>query len=108
VFTKDDDFAEWVRRGRAGPVIVWVRIGNASNPALIEQFERSFAMVLAQLETGRALSNCAEALATFSFVKPRRLPLTFERFRACYETRAPSADRRRFRVRRSDDHEPRP
>ena len=52
VVTKDEDFAEWVRRGRSGPVIVWVRVGNASNPMLISHFERVFPLVLKQLESG--------------------------------------------------------
>jgi predicted nuclease of predicted toxin-antitoxin system len=28
--TKDEDFAEWVRRGRPGPQVVWLRIGNCA------------------------------------------------------------------------------
>ena len=55
VITKDEDFAEWVRRGRSGPVVVWVRIGNASNPTLLAHFERGFPFVLAQLESGARL-----------------------------------------------------
>ncbi len=55
VITKDEDFAEWVRRGRSGPVVVWVRIGNASNPTLLAQFERGFPFVLTQLEGGARL-----------------------------------------------------
>ena len=53
--TKDEDFAEWVRRGRHGPVVVWVRIDNASNPTLISCFERGFPFVLAQSENGSRL-----------------------------------------------------
>ena len=55
VITKDDDFAEWVRRGRSGPAVVWVRIGNASNPTLLAHFERGFPLVLAQLQNGARL-----------------------------------------------------
>ena len=55
VITKDEDFAEWVRRGRAGPVVVWVRIGNASNPTLLARFERGFPLVLKQLTAGARL-----------------------------------------------------
>ena len=48
--TKDEDFAERVRRGRPGPVVVWLRIGNCSNhlrtwlepllPAIVSQIEQ--------------------------------------------------------------------
>lgn len=34
IVSKDEDFAEWVRRGRPGPAVVWFRIGNCSNRAL--------------------------------------------------------------------------
>ncbi|HVV00617.1 MAG TPA: DUF5615 family PIN-like protein [Verrucomicrobiae bacterium] len=35
VVTKAEDFAEWVRRGRVGPAVVWLRIGNSSKSALL-------------------------------------------------------------------------
>ncbi len=28
IITKDEDFAEWVRRGRPGPAVVWLRVGT--------------------------------------------------------------------------------
>ena len=34
VVTKDEDFAQRAQTGTAGPVIVWLRIGNTSNAAL--------------------------------------------------------------------------
>jgi predicted nuclease of predicted toxin-antitoxin system len=36
IISKDEDFAEWVRRGRPGPSVVWLRIGNSSRRALFE------------------------------------------------------------------------
>jgi predicted nuclease of predicted toxin-antitoxin system len=34
IVTKDEDFAERVRRGRPGPAVVWLRIGNSSSRSL--------------------------------------------------------------------------
>ena len=34
IFTKDEDFASRRLRSRAGPVVVWLRVGNCSTPAL--------------------------------------------------------------------------
>lgn len=36
VITKDEDFAERTKRTPTGPVIIWLRIGNATNRALIQ------------------------------------------------------------------------
>ena len=36
--TKDEDFAERVRRNRPAPVIVWLRIGNVSSRFLRQWF----------------------------------------------------------------------
>jgi len=34
IVTKDEDFAQRTQAGAAGPVIVWLRVGNTSNAAL--------------------------------------------------------------------------
>ena len=34
IVTKDEDFAQRAQTGAAGPVIVWLRLGNTSNAAL--------------------------------------------------------------------------
>ena len=34
IVTKDEDFAQRAQSGTAGPVIVWLRVGNTSNAAL--------------------------------------------------------------------------
>lgn len=34
IITKDEDFAQRAQAGAAGPVIVWLRIGNTSNASL--------------------------------------------------------------------------
>lgn len=34
--TKDEDFSERVLRSPTGPAVIWLRIGNCSNQALLE------------------------------------------------------------------------
>jgi len=36
IVTKDEDFAERTARTTSGPVIVWLRIGNATNRVLLQ------------------------------------------------------------------------
>src|SRR2546422_4567569 len=36
ILTKDEDFAERAARELHGPVIVWLRVGNATNRALLQ------------------------------------------------------------------------
>jgi predicted nuclease of predicted toxin-antitoxin system len=55
IITKDEDFAEWVRRGRAGPAIVWLRIGNSSKRALLVWLEPLLPAIVRQLEQGDRL-----------------------------------------------------
>ena len=38
IVSKDEDFALRVMLGRPGPSVVWVRIGNCSNRALLDWF----------------------------------------------------------------------
>ena len=46
IVTKDEDFAERTARTAAGPVIVWLRIGNATNRALLEWLEPRWSSVI--------------------------------------------------------------
>ena len=55
VVTKDEDFAEWVRRGRRGPPVVWLRIGNSSTPVLLTWFEPLLPRVVQKLQQGEKL-----------------------------------------------------
>ena len=55
IITKDEDFAEWVRRGRVGPAVVWLRIGNCSNLALQAWLEPLLPAIIRQLEQGERL-----------------------------------------------------
>jgi predicted nuclease of predicted toxin-antitoxin system len=50
IVTKDEDFAEWVRRGRLGPSVVWLRIGNSSTRNLLVWLEPLLPLIIQQLE----------------------------------------------------------
>jgi predicted nuclease of predicted toxin-antitoxin system len=50
IVTKDENFAERTARTAVGPVIVWLRIGNATNRALLEWLEpRWYSVVQAEV-----------------------------------------------------------
>jgi predicted nuclease of predicted toxin-antitoxin system len=53
--TKDEDFAEWVRRGQKGPQVLWLRLGNSSTRALLAWFSPVFPLAVWQLEEGARL-----------------------------------------------------
>jgi predicted nuclease of predicted toxin-antitoxin system len=55
VVSKDEDYAEWVRRGRPGPSVVWIRLGNATSRELIRWITPLFPIALRQLEAGARL-----------------------------------------------------
>ncbi len=55
IISKDEDFAEWVRRGRLGPAIVWLRIGNCSNRALQTWLEPLLPLIVRKLSEGERL-----------------------------------------------------
>ena len=55
IITKDEDFANRRVLAAAGPVVVWVRLGNARNNALIDWLERGFPFMLEAIERGEAL-----------------------------------------------------
>lgn len=39
ILTKDEDFRELAKIADSGPLVVWLRIGNATNPVLRAWFE---------------------------------------------------------------------
>ena len=51
IVSKDEDFA-WRRNQAHGPQVVWLRIGNTANAALIRHLERVWPTVLECLESG--------------------------------------------------------
>jgi len=55
IVSKDEDFAEWVRRGRSGPQVVWLRIGNSSNRALQAWLDPLLPLIVSKLEEGERL-----------------------------------------------------
>jgi predicted nuclease of predicted toxin-antitoxin system len=55
IITKDEDFAEWVRRGRPGPQVVWLRIGNSAKRELLRWLEPLLPAILRQLQQGDRL-----------------------------------------------------
>lgn len=55
VVAKDEDFAKWVRRGRIGPSVVWLRVGNCSRRVLLSWLEPLLADILHQLDQGERL-----------------------------------------------------
>jgi predicted nuclease of predicted toxin-antitoxin system len=50
--TKDEDFVERFRRQKGGPVIVWLRIGNAANVALLAWFLQILPAIVTRLQSG--------------------------------------------------------
>ncbi len=55
IVTKDEDYAEWVRRGRAGPSVVWIRVGNCSRRTLLAWIAPLWPTVIRRLEEGARL-----------------------------------------------------
>ena len=55
ILTKDEDFAERCMASPQAPVVVWLRIGNASRRALIAWLEPRLPEIEARLEQGEKL-----------------------------------------------------
>ena len=55
IITKDDDFVERFRRLPNGPVIVWLRIGNACNRVLLAWFMPSLPALVQRIDAGDRL-----------------------------------------------------
>jgi predicted nuclease of predicted toxin-antitoxin system len=55
ILTKDEDFVDRFRRRAGVPVIIWLRIGNASNRRLLVWFLPALPAVLRRLESGDRL-----------------------------------------------------
>lgn len=55
VVTKDEDFVELVLQTSSAPQVVWLRIGNCTNPALFEWFEPLLPGVVRALEAGHRI-----------------------------------------------------
>lgn len=55
IITKDEDFAVRSQRTAAGPVIVWLRVGNTSNRALRAWLEPRLAGIVQLVSQGSRL-----------------------------------------------------
>jgi predicted nuclease of predicted toxin-antitoxin system len=55
IVTKDEDFVGLAQQMVSGPVVIWLRVGNTSNPALMEWLAPRWPQVLAQLAQGHRL-----------------------------------------------------
>ncbi|NOT47566.1 MAG: DUF5615 family PIN-like protein [Acidobacteria bacterium] len=55
IVTKDEDFAERTARTASGPVIVWLRIGNSTNRALLQWLEPRWPTISQLLNDGNRL-----------------------------------------------------
>jgi predicted nuclease of predicted toxin-antitoxin system len=55
IITKDEDFAERASRAVNAPIIVWLRIGNATNRVLLAWLQPRWPQVLTLLEEGHHL-----------------------------------------------------
>ena len=55
IVTKDEDFVERYRRQASGPVIVWLRIGNSANAALLSWFLPILPAVVKRIRSGDRL-----------------------------------------------------
>jgi len=60
VITKDQDFAERLLASRSAPVIVWLRIGNTSNLALLAWLLPLWPDVISRIESGDNLVEVRE------------------------------------------------
>ena len=49
IVTKDRDFAVWASARRAGPQVVWLRLGNATTRSLLAWLEPRWPSILALL-----------------------------------------------------------
>ncbi|HEX4139788.1 MAG TPA: DUF5615 family PIN-like protein [Candidatus Methylacidiphilales bacterium] len=55
IVTKDEDFAERCLVAADAPVVIWLRIGNATNPELLDWLLPLWPLVLLRIEAGDKL-----------------------------------------------------
>jgi len=55
VITKDEDFGERTTRSSTGPVILWLRVGNATNRVLLQWLTPRWTQITALLDAGHRL-----------------------------------------------------
>jgi len=52
ILTKDEDFAERCMAGNQVPAVIWLRLGNATNPELLGWFMPRWSSMLGRLKAG--------------------------------------------------------
>jgi predicted nuclease of predicted toxin-antitoxin system len=60
IVTKDEDFAVRHMTETSGPQVVWLRIGNSTNPALLQWLEPLWANIIRELRMGQGLVEVGE------------------------------------------------
>jgi predicted nuclease of predicted toxin-antitoxin system len=55
LLTKDEDFVAIRQGAPGGPAVCWLRIGNATNPALLAWIGKVFPAVVAALDAGETM-----------------------------------------------------
>jgi predicted nuclease of predicted toxin-antitoxin system len=60
IVTKDQDFTDRLLSGRTAPIIVWLRIGNTSNRALLAWLLPLWPDILSRIESGDKLIEVRE------------------------------------------------
>ncbi len=55
IVTKDEDFADWVARGKTGASVVWLRIGNCTNTTLLIWFTARLPQIIDRLDRAERL-----------------------------------------------------
>ena len=60
IVTKDEDFAVRHMTETSGPQVVWLRIGNSTNPALLQWLEPLWANIVRELRMGQGLVEVGE------------------------------------------------
>ena len=63
IVTKDQDFADRLLSSRTTPVIVWLRIGNTSNRALLSWLLPLWPDILSRIQSGDKLIEVREKLS---------------------------------------------
>ncbi|PWU09665.1 MAG: hypothetical protein C5B47_03150 [Verrucomicrobia bacterium] len=55
IITKDEDFSERLLQARISPVVVWIRVGNITNEALLRWFIPLLPVIFERIEFGDKL-----------------------------------------------------
>jgi predicted nuclease of predicted toxin-antitoxin system len=62
IVTKDQDFADRSLSSKTAPIIVWLRVGNTSNRALLTWLLPLLPDIISRIETGDKLVEVREKL----------------------------------------------